>query len=231
MSSPSSRPQREPRSYNSPRRTEQAARTRAAILDSARELFVTKGYAVTTVADVARHARVAVDTVYSTMGRKPELLLQVLESALSGTDDPVPGPLREYASEVRAATTARAKITAYVTGLVALHARLAPVFGAVRDAGSVDAEAAATWQRISQRRAHNMADFAAELRTTGELRDDLEDRLVGDIIWSMNGPEYWALLVGERGWTHTRFAAHLIDAWTRMFLRHPTPCDPSGGTS
>jgi hypothetical protein len=71
------------RRYHSPRRAEQAAVTRNAeqaavtrnaALASARELFVSKGYAATTVADIARHARVAVDTVYATVGRKPALL-------------------------------------------------------------------------------------------------------------------------------------------------------------
>jgi hypothetical protein len=36
----------------------------------------------------------------------------------------------------------------------------------------------------------------------------------------MNSPEYWVLLVNERGWTHGRFAAYLIDAWARLLLSH-----------
>ena len=55
--------QRKP--YHSPRRAEQAIATRRAVLDAARELFIEHGYAVTTVADIARRARVAVDTVYA----------------------------------------------------------------------------------------------------------------------------------------------------------------------
>ena len=35
----------------------------------------------------------------------------------------------------------------------------------------------------------------------------------------MNSPEYWVLLVGERGWTHRRFATYLVDAWARVLLR------------
>jgi hypothetical protein len=35
-----------------------------------------------------------------------------------------------------------------------------------------------------------MREFAADLRSTGELRTDLTDREVADIIWTMNGPEY-----------------------------------------
>ncbi len=191
------------------------------MLASARDLFATKGYIATTIADVARDARVAVDTVYATVGRKPALLREVLETALSGTDAVVPGEQRDYVQRSQLATSATDKITAYVDGLVILQARLAPVFLAVRDAGAADPESAAEWQRIAERRARNMRRFAADLRTTGELRDDLSDDEVADIVWSMNGPEYWRLLVVERGWAPEVFGRHLVDAWTRILLSRP----------
>lgn len=207
------------RGYHSPRRAEQAAATRAAVLAAARELFVTQGYARTTVAQIARQARVAVDTVYVTVGRKPALLREVLETAISGTGTAVPARQRDYVVRVQAATTARDKITEYVTGLVDIQGRLAPVVLALRDAGGTDPESAALWQEIAERRARNMRDFAADLRATGELRDDLTDSDVADIIWSMNSSEYWVLLVGERGWPAERFGSFLIDAWCRLLLR------------
>ena len=117
---------RDTRRYHSPRRAEQAAQTRHAVLTAARDLFVSNGYAATTIAEIAREARVAVDTVYATVGRKPALLREVLESAISGTDTAVPAEQREYVARVRAASSARDKITAYVTGLVEAQGRLAP---------------------------------------------------------------------------------------------------------
>ncbi len=209
---------RDSRRYHSPRRAEQAAQTRRAVLAAARALFVSNGYAATTVAEIAREARVAVDTVYATVGRKPALLREVLESAISGTDAAVPAEQRDYVVRVQAATTARDKIAAYVTGLVAVQSRLAPVFLALRDAAGADTESAALWKEISDRRAQNMRRFAADLRGTGELRADLTDDEVADIVWSMNGTEYWVLLVGNRGWSAERFAAYLIDAWSRLLL-------------
>ena len=46
-----------------------------------------------------------------------------------------------------------------------------------------------------------MRMFAADLRATGELRADLSDEEIADVVWSMNGPEYWSLLVVDRGWS------------------------------
>jgi AcrR family transcriptional regulator len=193
------------RRYHSPRRVEQAVATRRAVLDAARDLFVDKGYLATTVADVARQARVAVDTVYATVGRKPALLREVLD----------------YVVRMRAATSAREKIQIYVAGLIKIQPRLAPVYLALRDAASTDAESAALWSEISGRRATNMRMFAADMRATGELRADLSDDEVADVVWSMNGPEYWTLLVGDRGWSPERFGAFVVDVWTRLLLAAP----------
>jgi AcrR family transcriptional regulator len=207
-----------PRRYHSPRRAEQAAATRGAVLAAARELFVAQGYLGTTVADVARRAQVAVDTVYATVGRKPELLREVLETALSGTEQAVPARQRDYVVRIRAAGTAREKLALYAAAVVDIQARLAPIFLALRDAAVSDPASAAEWERISRRRAANMREFAADLRASGELRPDLSDDEVADVVWSMNGPEYWVLLVGDRGWTPERFGAFLTDAWTRMLI-------------
>jgi hypothetical protein len=66
-----------------------------------------------------------------------------------------------------------------------------------------------------------MRAFAADLRATGELRTDLSDDAIADIVWSMNGPEYWTLLVTDRGWSPGQFGNHLTDAWQRQFLARP----------
>ena len=66
------------RSYRSPRRQEQAAATRRSVLRAARDLFTRDGYATTTVTAVATAAGVSLDTVYASVGRKPELLLEVI---------------------------------------------------------------------------------------------------------------------------------------------------------
>src|SRR3954453_4419078 len=89
------------RVYRSPRRTRQAAETRLAILAAARELFARAGYTATTVAQIAASAAVSVDTVYATVGRKPALLRELVEMAISGTDQAVPAEQRDYVRRMR----------------------------------------------------------------------------------------------------------------------------------
>ena len=59
--------------------------------------------------------------------------------------------------------------------------------------------------------------FAADLRATGELRDDLTDRRVADLVWSMNSPEYFGLLAA-RGSTPQQYAEQVADVWCRSLL-------------
>lgn len=206
------------RPYRSPRRVEQAAATRHAVLAAARDLFVTKGYTTATVAEIAQRARVSVDTVYATVGRKPALLRELVETAISGTEQAVPAERRDYVAAIRAADTAEDKIAIYARATTGIQQRMAPVFLALRDAAGTDADCADLWREIARRRATNMRAFASDLRTTGQLRDDLTDEQVADIVWSMNAAEYWVLLVRERSWTPDQFTAWLTDAWTRLLL-------------
>jgi AcrR family transcriptional regulator len=209
------------RGYHSPRRVEQAAATRAAVLAAARDLFIGNGYTATTVAQIAKRARVSLDTVYATVGRKPALLRELVETAISGTGHAVPAEQRDYVARIRAASTARDKIVIYADAITDIQQRMAPVFLALRDAASTDHDCATLWAEIAERRATNMRTFASDLRSTEELREDLTNDEVADIIWSMNAAEYWVLLVHERGWSAQRFTSWLIDAWTRLLLATP----------
>jgi AcrR family transcriptional regulator len=206
------------RTYRSSVREEQARRTRLAILDAARRLFAEQGYAATTIAQVAKAAGVAVDTVYASVGAKPVLMRLLMETAISGTDRAVPAEERDYVRQVRAAATAREKIRIYATAVVAANTRLAPLHLVLRGAAEQDGELARIRDEISERRAANMRLFAADLAATGELRPGLDPGEVADVVWSMNSAEYFTLLVRERGWEPGRFAAWLADAWSLLFL-------------
>jgi AcrR family transcriptional regulator len=216
-------PVKKPRRYDASRRAAQAAATRGSVLVAARELFLDQGYRATTVSQIAERAGVAVDTVYASVGRKPQLLRELVETALSGTDQVVPAEQRDYVQQIRAASDARAKIVRYAQAVAQIHPRLAPVFLALRDAAVTEPDCAVLWTSIAERRAANMRLFAVELRGTGELRADLSDDEVADIVWSMNAVEYWVLLVGQRGWSPERFGEWLADAWTRLLLKPGRP--------
>lgn len=205
------------RKYDSPRRRQTAERTRLAVLRAARDLFAARGYSGTSVSDIAAAAGVSVDTLYSAVGRKPQLLLAVHDMELAEgtpTSDPA---RRDYVIRMRAADTAVEKLTIYADALAQLLPRTVPLLASLREAGHTDPACREVYRSVEERRADNMRLLAADLRTTGEVRDDLDDDAVADLVWSMNGPDYFQL-IRSRGRTPEQYAALVRDVWIRTLL-------------
>src|SRR5216684_8985394 len=105
------------RRYDASKRRQAAARTRTAILDAALELFAGQGYAATPMTAIAEHAGVALDTVYASVGRKPQLARLLIETAISGSSQAVPAEERDYVRAIQAAPDAETKIAIYASAM------------------------------------------------------------------------------------------------------------------
>jgi AcrR family transcriptional regulator len=204
------------RRYDASRRRQAAERTRAAILDAARQLFTDRGYAATSMTAIAERAGVALDTVYAAVGRKPELARLLIETAISGTSGAVPAEERDYVRAIQAAGDAEAKITIYASAIRAIAARMAPLLATLQPAAPAEPALAALLQEISGRRRANMRRFAADLAAVATLRVSVDE--AADIVWATNAPELYQLLVGQCGWTPQHYEQFLADLWRRMLL-------------
>lgn len=204
------------RRYDASNRRHAAQRTRAAILDAARELFTERGYTATAMTAVAARAGVALDTVYAAVGRKPELARLLIETAISGTADAVPAEERDYVRAIRAAPDAETKITIYAAAMRAIAARMAPLLTMLQQAAPAEPALAALWQQIAERRHANMRRFAADLAAVATLRVAPDE--AADIIWVTNAPELHQLLTNQRGWSPERYEHFLADTWRRLLL-------------
>jgi AcrR family transcriptional regulator len=206
------------REYDSTLRQEAANRTRESILEAARRVFLQKGYAAATMPLIAQAAGVALDTVYATVGKKPALFRLLIETALSGGGGVVPAEKRNYVATIRAESDAVKKLRIYAAAVRDIQQRLAPLLLALQGAAPLSPELARLWRNISERRARNMRLLAADLAGTGRLRQDLSVAQAADIIWSMNSPEFYLLLVEQRDWSPKEFEHWLADAWIRLLL-------------
>jgi AcrR family transcriptional regulator len=210
------------RAYDAAGRRAQSAETRQRIIAAARTLILECGYRATTIAAVARAADVNADTVYELVGRKPTLLRELIEQAVSGTDRPVDAEEREYVKAIGAARDPIRKLALYARAMKEIHARLAPLLLALRDASSTEPEAKAVWQEISNRRAANMRKFVGEIRDVGGLRAGLSIAEAADTVWVTNSPEVYVLLTVDRGWSPARYERWLAETWGRLLLQEPT---------
>src|SRR4051794_22633714 len=159
------------RGYDGEQRRAASEATRTRILEKARELVVERGYRGATIAELARRSEVHVDTVYQLVGRKPVILRELVERAISGTDRPLDPFERDYVQQMQAEPDAGAKLDLYAAAMRRIQARLAPLFLALRDASATEPAAAKVWSEISERRARNMKMLAADLLSTGQVRE------------------------------------------------------------
>ena len=206
------------RLYDNAGREAQSEETRQRILDAGRELLVERGYRPTTVAAIAGRAGVHVDTVYALVGRKPVLLRELIEQALSGTDAPVAAEDRAYVKAIGAEPDPARKLAIYARAVREIQARIAPLLLALRDASATAPDAAEVWREIGDRRAANMRKLAQDLEAAGGLRAGLSIDEAADVIWATNSSELYVLLTVERGWPPDRYERWLADTWCRLLL-------------
>ena len=201
------------RRYQSAVREQSARQTRQSIVAAARELFTARGYAATSLADIAAAAGVARPTAFAAFGSKPALLREVLDQALAGDDEPVPVAQRPWFRPVWDASTPAAVLDAYVTVITLASVRAARIFEVVRQASGHAAEIAELWDTLGRNRragARMVIEHAASL---GPLAADL-DRAT-DILWIFNDPALYDALVTGRGWPEADFTT-----WLSGQIRH-----------
>lgn len=207
------------RPYDASRRRTRSQNTRQRIIDAGRELILLRGYRATTIAAVAERAGVNVDTIYQLVGRKPVLLRELIEQAISGQDRPVVAEERDHVVAMRAEPDPAIKLALYARAIRETHARLAPLFVALREAATTEPEAKEVWREISDRRAANMRKLVAEIQDAGRLRSDLSIDDAADTLWATNSPELFVMLTGERGWSPDHYERWLTSTWQHLLLQ------------
>jgi AcrR family transcriptional regulator len=207
------------RAYHSPRRREQAEATRRAMLDAAQRLFERDGFAATTVSAIADEARVSTKMVYLAFESKSGVLRALWNLRLRGDDGEAPVAARQWYLEVLEEPDPERQLRLNARNARAVKTRLGAVLGVVRTAAAVDPDAAALWARIQSEFYANQREIVKSLHRNGALRHGLNVAQATDIMWTLNHPDVWLLLVGKRGWSPARFERWLGDAFCAQLLR------------
>ena len=206
------------RRYDSSRRRELAAQTRSVVLEAARRLFLERGFAATTMPDIASEAGVSVQTVYKAFGNKPGLAKAVFDVAIAGDDEPVPMVERASLVRVRDEPDPRKKLELYGEHLAAVAPRHVPIQLVILAAAATDPDAGKVWRRLQDERLRGMGLFARSLHAAGQLRAGVSAAEARDVLWTYNSAELFQLLVVERRWSAKRYGRWVADALTAALL-------------
>jgi AcrR family transcriptional regulator len=197
------------RAYHSPLRADQAERTRRRVLESARRLFVERGYAGTTVAAVADDAGVSPETIYLSVGGKRGLLEGVMD--ITGPHDSVADDAQWWA-EVAELPDVNERVARMAEYACRILARTRPIHAIIRGAADNESFAAELGRRLLMERLANQTE---RIRTYvgDELRPGLSVAEAGQRYCALASPELYHVLTVEFGWSpeqHQRWLTDLL---------------------
>lgn len=174
-----------------------AADTRMAVIAAATKLFGERGWA-TSVRDVAREAGVAVETVYSVVGSKRELLKVTIDVGLVGDDEPV--ALAERHEFVALGTGDRATRLASAAAMMTdQYSRVAALHHALDQGADNDEELAELQRHVYDQQ---RATFSEGLTLALGRRPDPE---LVDALQAVSSPATYLHLIRMAGWSNDQY--------------------------
>ncbi len=192
------------RPYRSALREEQARQTRLRIRKAARELFGTKGFAATTISEIAAAAGVSPATLYAAFDSKAGIVTAMLEDLEEGID------LGRRLGEMFDETDPRAQIRRYVAAHCDLFAGGRDILRAAMRAIEAPEVAALSEQGDAHRR-EVIDALVRGWDEAGALRPGLSPHAAADRLWLLTTVEGFLNAVDRLGWTPNEYEAWLGD--------------------
>jgi AcrR family transcriptional regulator len=188
------------RRYHSPRRKEQAAATRREILEAAQRLFETQGSSATTMSAIAAETLVAQKTVYLAFETKSGVLRALWHLLLRGDEADIPVSDRPWYRAIVAEPDPRRQLRLTARNSRIVKERAGALLAVIRSAAPSHPDTRELWERIQTDFYENQRLIVEALAARNALRSGLDVTRAADILWTLNHPDTWHLLVTERGW-------------------------------
>ncbi|MET0735079.1 MAG: helix-turn-helix domain-containing protein [Microbacterium sp.] len=164
--------QRSPRRYSSTLRAEQAAATRARVVAAAAELFADRGYAGTSMPEIARHAGVSTETVQA-HGPKASLLRAAIDAFAFGAERDQDARETELGARMLTARSGTEAAVIAAEVLTQVNAATHGLWLAFAEGARTDHEIADAFAQLAAGiRAQNVA-LMHEWTARGFVRDDV----------------------------------------------------------
>lgn len=201
--------------YTSARRQRQAEATRQEILQAARRLFVERGYASTTMADIATEAGVVVQTIYTSCGSKRELVL-----ALNDLIDEEAG-VAELGMQLRKADDPRTIVALGAKISRQIQERCGDIVEALVSAAAVEPEAAAAVEDGMARHREGTRAAARRLAKLGALQEGVTVDRAATTLAVFSSLATWSQLRHQHGWSLDEGERWIDESTARLLLRDP----------
>lgn len=206
-----------PRTYSSPKREADAARTRVAIVDAAATLFARDGYPATTMKAIAAEAGVSVQSVHLT-GSKAALLIAAFERTFAGDEGRHSLSERPAMVEILARASLDDVVEGWLDFVADANRRTARISRAMSVAAEIDPLAAEVVADLDGRRRRDLGVAAGWAVGRGLLAPARADQAADELNYLV-GPETYDFLVLRSGWSDERYRAWMHEMLRDLFAR------------
>ena len=206
------------RPYEGAARQARTRRTRAAVVEAARSLFLERGYAATTIEAISGRSDTPQATVYRLFSSKLGILTSLLDVSIGGDDQAVAMLDRPEVRALLSDEDPKNQLAGFCALLREVMARVGPIHRILADAARSDPDAASLLAQIARQRHDGQRRLARSLARSGALRPGLRERDAGDVIHALASPEVYGLLVFDRGWTGERYEKWLTSILNDQLL-------------
>jgi TetR/AcrR family transcriptional regulator, regulator of autoinduction and epiphytic fitness len=189
---------------------------RRAVVESARTLFLERGYAATTIEAISEHSDVPSATVYRLFSSKLGILKAVLDTSIAGDDQPLAVQERPDVASLFSEPDPHKLLAGFAGITTAINQRTNDVYRVLVSAAGSDPAAAQLLTEIRQQRDRGQSRIARSLARAQALKPGLRERDAADLIHTLMAPEVYRLLVGDRGWTPERYQRWLATTLTQQ---------------
>jgi AcrR family transcriptional regulator len=198
------------------RRERHRAQTQRRLISSASALFVERGYAATTLADVANHADIAARTLYLHFPTKAELLLRCIGVAIAGDAERTPLAERPVMSDAMTAPTLAERIQLMAALTASLMERTGPLLDVAFQAAPAEPSvaAAAAAGRADTRRA--LREFWHRTHDDGLLPPSTDLEWLTETATLLAHAETYLLIEKTIGWASDTYREWLVTTWHRL---------------
>lgn len=204
---------------------------RRRLIEAATELILARGYPATTMAEVAKRAGVAVQTVYFTFHTKAALFTAVMEGLAAGPDGPTPVLERAWVHELRDSADPARALALIVEHGTDIFVRLMPVWPSIQAAAAADQDFAERFAVIVSRRREGMRQLLGELAARGAWRAKTTTESVADHFFLLQSPELLHLATTTLGWSIEGFKAWVFQSMVPFLAKAPRGRSSTRGLS
>ncbi len=206
------------RTYDSSRRNARTTATRLRVIQTARDLFIERGYPGTSIEVIAAAADVAPATLYRLFPAKRDLLKAVIDVTAVGDDEPVALHERPELLALRDEPDPSAYLRGFAHVARVVGERAAGIQQMLRSAAVVDPEAAGMLATLNQQRYTGNGIVARGVRDRGALKSTLSQALATDVVYALMSPELRRILRHERAWTAEQYETWLAETLCATLL-------------